>query len=302
MMAVGVESLSTKDDAKTAAVNGHRKYHTAETPYTLPAGTDADEWHRLNAQHYGIKSYWGGNNAGAQWPENPKKILEISVGSGVWALEVAEQFPGAEVVGVDIVEPKLERKPTNFTFKMLNVVKDPWPFASDTFDIVHCRFLTMHIPEFHKLLEKAIDATAPGGILMFEDPDLGVKSDTKPVPTAAQLFFAIYHGCCESVGVDARPGPKFASIIRGSRKCSEIHETLVSVPMGDWTEDKRLHGIGLGMQAGLIEGARGQNPRMFQFGMTREIVEGMVKEVQKNENQLYYDLYFVWARKRRALV
>ncbi|KZT56692.1 S-adenosyl-L-methionine-dependent methyltransferase [Calocera cornea HHB12733] len=297
-MAIGPEELTGSGASTVPTLNGHRKYHTAETPYSLPSGTDESEWHRLNAQHYGLKAYWRGNNAGAKWPENPKKILEISLGSGVWAMEVAEQFPGTEVVGVDIVEPRMKRSPPNFSFHRLNVVTDTWPFAPETFDIIHCRFLCMHIPEFQALVKKAIDATKPGGIVMFEDPDLAIKSDYRPVPAQVALFFAVYHGFHEFNGVDARPGPKFAPLFKASQKFSEIHETAVSLPMGDWTEDQALNSAGMGMRSGLVDGARGQSPRMFQFGMTREIVEGMCQEVLKKDNKLHYDMYFVWGRKR----
>ncbi|KZT56691.1 S-adenosyl-L-methionine-dependent methyltransferase [Calocera cornea HHB12733] len=265
------------------------------------SGADQTESQRLNAQHNGIKAYWGGNNAGAKWPEKPAKILEIGMGSGVWAMEVAEQFSGAEVIGVDLAEPNMERKPPNFIFQRLNVATDAWPFAPDTFDIVHCRFVCIHIPNFQNLLEKAIEATAPGGIIMFEDPDLTFKSDGQPVPARAALLFALMHGYGKWNGVDTNTGPMLAPIIRASKKFSEIHESIIPAPMGDWTEDKTLHAIGLGMRAGLVDAARGTpDPRFFQFGMTREIGEGMCQEVMKNENRLYFDIHFVWARKRRA--
>ncbi len=34
-------------------------------------------------------------------------VLDIGSGSGVWAAEVAKQFPGADVLGIDIVLPHL---------------------------------------------------------------------------------------------------------------------------------------------------------------------------------------------------
>ncbi|KZT56693.1 S-adenosyl-L-methionine-dependent methyltransferase [Calocera cornea HHB12733] len=300
-MATGkVESIVTNAASISPATDRALKYHTEETPYTLPTGTDESEWARLNAQHYGIKSYWGSNSAGANWPKSPKKILELGLGTGVWALEVAAQFPGSEVIGVDIIEPNLETKPANFSFHRLNVVTDPWPFESGSFDIVHCRFLAMHLPNFRDLVKKAIDATAPNGILMFEDPALVMRSVDKAVPSPVALFFAIYQGHSEANGVNCRTGPEFLPIIRDSKQFSEIHETIVPAPMGDWTEDEKLNSIGLGLQVGLIEGARFQNPRLYRFGMTKEIVEGMCQELLKKENHLCYDMYFVWARKRKT--
>jgi len=294
--------MAAKSVPDGVIVNGDRKYHDTDEPYFLPSAIEVAEQQRLNAQHYGIKAYFGGNNAGAKWPENPKKILEISVGSGVWATEVAEQFPGAEVIGVDIVDPKLQKKPPNFTFQHLNVVKDPWPFPSNAFDIIHCRFLTMHIPHYRDVLDRAIESTAPGGIVMFEDVDLTFRSDVKPVPSPVALWTAIFDGWTDTVGVNPRPGPEFAPYFLASRKFSETHETVIPVPHGGWSDDEKLRLIGQGMHTGFIDGARAANDRVFQFGMTTEIVERMLKEVMNKENKLYFNVHFVWARKKKANV
>ncbi|EJU03998.1 S-adenosyl-L-methionine-dependent methyltransferase [Dacryopinax primogenitus] len=280
-------------------VSGDRQYHNTDEPYTLPSSKDEIEDWRLNVQHYGIKDYFGGNNCGAAWPVHPKKILEIGSGNGVWAREVCEQFPEAEVVGVDMIDG-VKNKPSNLTFQLLNFVKDAWPFAPGSFDIVHCRFVAMHIPNFEKLLDKAIEATAPGGILMFEDQDQELRAEGKPVPHPAHLGFAIFHGFCDTVNVNPRPGPLFAPLIMASRQFAETHETVVPAPVAAWSEDKKLHAIGESIRHGITGSARGLNEKLFQYGMTKDIVEGMIKEIENPKNKLYMDQYFVWARKKRS--
>jgi methylase of polypeptide subunit release factors len=34
--------------------------------------------------------------------ENPQRILDIGTGTGIWALDMADQYPEAEVIGVDL--------------------------------------------------------------------------------------------------------------------------------------------------------------------------------------------------------
>jgi methylase of polypeptide subunit release factors len=33
---------------------------------------------------------------------NPQKVLDLGTGTGIWAIDFADQFPSAEVIGVDI--------------------------------------------------------------------------------------------------------------------------------------------------------------------------------------------------------
>ena len=38
----------------------------------------------------------------AKIPENPQHILDCGTGTGIWALDVGEVYPSAEVIGVDL--------------------------------------------------------------------------------------------------------------------------------------------------------------------------------------------------------
>ena len=38
----------------------------------------------------------------AKIPEKPQRILDCGTGTGIWALDVGEVFPSAEVIGVDL--------------------------------------------------------------------------------------------------------------------------------------------------------------------------------------------------------
>ncbi len=33
---------------------------------------------------------------------NPQQILDLGTGTGIWAMDIADQFPSAQVLGIDI--------------------------------------------------------------------------------------------------------------------------------------------------------------------------------------------------------
>src|SRR5262249_29785679 len=114
------------------------------TPYLLPS--DQQEMNRLDFQHYLLRYSLRGNYAGPL--RAPASILDVGSGTGRWALEMAQLFPQATVVGTDLVEPEAKAQiqpgnaslPTNYQFVLSNLLEG-LPFPNNTFDFVHMRLL-----------------------------------------------------------------------------------------------------------------------------------------------------------------
>ncbi|KAG9079076.1 hypothetical protein FS749_008853 [Ceratobasidium sp. UAMH 11750] len=86
-----------------------RQFHDTNSNYVLP--NDEEEHKRLSYQHEAIKIMVGGNyvaplprlNAGT----SPQSMLDVCSGSGQWVFEIAQEFPFAKVVGIDLSKPTL---------------------------------------------------------------------------------------------------------------------------------------------------------------------------------------------------
>jgi ubiquinone/menaquinone biosynthesis C-methylase UbiE len=128
------------------------------------------ELERLDFQHHIFRHVLRSNYLAPI--ERPKDILDAGCGTGRWAMEMADQFPQARVVGLDIAVPPVEAgiavptrpRPANYAFVQANLL-EPLPFPDASFDFVHQRLLCGSFParawqgEVHRLAR----VTRPGG-------------------------------------------------------------------------------------------------------------------------------------------
>ncbi len=148
----------------------HGRRHLTESPYVLP--NDVEDANRLDFQHFYLKSLLKGN----YWApiRRPRAILDVAGGTGRWALEMAQQFPDAHVVCLDIVSPPndylqtnpygLGRIPPNFAFVEHDMFKG-LPFADSSFDFVHMRMTFSATPaaQWQPLIQELVRVTRRGG-------------------------------------------------------------------------------------------------------------------------------------------
>jgi ubiquinone/menaquinone biosynthesis C-methylase UbiE len=67
-------------------------------------------------------------------------VVDVGTGSGLWALEVADEFPDAEVIGTDLspVQPT-DDVPQNCQFRVESLL-DGLNFDDGSVDLLHSRY------------------------------------------------------------------------------------------------------------------------------------------------------------------
>lgn len=112
---------------------------------------------RRRIQSTGIKTDW--------------RCLEVGAGAGSiaqWMAKVIDE--SGKVVAVDlntrfmanIQDPKVE---------VLEADIRHLPWENRFFDLIHARYLLVHIPDFEVVLSKMLDLLKPGGWIVIEEPD-----------------------------------------------------------------------------------------------------------------------------------
>jgi len=80
-----------------------------------------------------------GGNILALINSDPKRIIDIGAGSGIWDVEVAKEYPSANVIGFDLSPISRKQVPANCTFEVGDLTLDLGRYPEGTFDLVHSR-------------------------------------------------------------------------------------------------------------------------------------------------------------------
>jgi SAM-dependent methyltransferase len=222
--------------------NGRMYPAYGKNTYGLPI--DEIEQDRCDLQHCKFTLCLNGNLHLAPIAEAPHKILDLGTGSGIWAIDMADKYPSAEVLGTDIAAVQPSWVPPNCRFEVEDVESD-WPYPKDSFDFIHAREFILAIRDWDRLIEQCFEHVKPGGYLELSGTYPRPKSDDNTLPDnsaykeTAEIFFKI----SESIGSSAE-APRFYKERMERAGFVDVVESIFKVPTNPWPKDKRLKMIG----------------------------------------------------------
>ncbi|KAK4041727.1 hypothetical protein C8A01DRAFT_34218 [Parachaetomium inaequale] len=116
-------STSLADSVRDYIFENGRRYHRfREGRYNFP--NDDVEQQREDMKHAMVKMLCGQLHF-APIGEHPHEVLDIGTGTGIWAIEMGDQFPASNVLGVDLSPIQPEWVPPNVRF-MVDDVESPY--------------------------------------------------------------------------------------------------------------------------------------------------------------------------------
>ncbi|KAK5653715.1 hypothetical protein OQA88_8746 [Cercophora sp. LCS_1] len=279
-----------------------RRYHAFRAgAYQMP--NDEKEMDRLDLMHH-IMIKGSGNKLFLAPLERDqvKRVLDIGTGTGIWAIEIADAFPGAEVIGNDLSPIQPQWVPPNLKFEV-DDVESPWTHAAP-FDYIFCRYMFACIAEWPKLTTSVFENLNPGAWAEFQDFDLmyysedGTLTDQHPTKFWVSKLLELADG----IGRIGSPGPRQEQWMKDAGFTNVVSKR-VRLPIGPWPRDPQLKEIGILNLAQVLDGLEAFSLRLLidVAGMSAEEVGVLLAKVRaevKDPNiHMQFDFYVTYGQK-----
>ncbi|KAI9810834.1 MAG: hypothetical protein M1827_006041 [Pycnora praestabilis] len=277
-----------------------RKYHRyREGSYVFP--NDELENERLDLQYELLKFVFGGKAYYAPIT-NPKKILDIGTGTGMWPIEMGESphplitifevrinlfcsggVPEVrsrfykelvyeitstdwkhQITGTDLSPIQPDWVPDNVHFVIDDAAEDDWLYPPSSFDYIHTRVLLGCFEDFRTIIAKGFRYTKPGGWMESQEWFPSVYCDD------ATMFpdwpFAEWSKYSDDAAMRlGRPLRIANKLKRWYEEAGfvDVHEEVYKMPLNPWPKDQRYKNIGHMQEMNWIDGLQAFSLALF---------------------------------------
>lgn len=271
-----------------------RTYHAYRMGrYSLP--NDDKENERLDIHHALIYKAMGGRLYFAPINPNLQRAIDIATGTGIWAIQFADQHQSAEVIGNDLSPTQTTMVPPNLKF-IVDDIEGDWGYERQPFDFVHARFLAGAVRDWPRLMQQTFNCTKPGGWAEFQDWNTFIYSHDNSIPpdSAIAKFHAMCGNARESQGFDMKPGKSLEGWMKAAG-FQNVHAQKIYLPLGTWPKDRSLKEIGafnlLQMQEAVEAICLGTLPHAPEPWSYEEIQAFLIQIRQDFRNRKFHGRY-----------
>ncbi|ORY02936.1 S-adenosyl-L-methionine-dependent methyltransferase [Clohesyomyces aquaticus] len=284
-------------------LNGRRYHKFREGEYWGP--NDEEQNDQLDIAHH-MFTILLDNKLYLAPVENPKRVLDLGCGTGIWCTDVADEHPAAEVIGIDLspIQPQFTAPNCHFE---IDDITSPWTYPPNSFDFIHIRTLYGSIGDWPKLYGEIFDHLEPGGWLNQLEISIQFKSDdgTLAPDHILSQWSDIFHEAGERFGKSFRSVLDLKGWIKEAG-FEDVHEIWHKLPVNTWSSDPKMKELGRWNYLHCTQGAEGWGLFLLTEVMKWTKEEAMVfiarfrQGLRDRKVHAYFETVTIYGRKPQA--
>ncbi|KAK3945710.1 Phosphoethanolamine N-methyltransferase [Diplogelasinospora grovesii] len=226
---------------------------------------------------------------------NGGEVLDLGTGTGIWAIEVGDRYPAAQITGIDLSPIQPNFVPENVHF-FVDDFEEEWVDPENKYDFIHVRFTVYSIRDRKLFLQRALRHLKPGGYIEIQELHFFPHCDDQSMTPQTPYAFRDYMNYMED-GIRALGSDLHAILLMSDELkqvgFEDVTTTTHKCPIGLWPRDKRLRLCGLFLRTAIMDGLRGLSRRpLTNLGWTQLQIEMFLVDVRKAVMDAKFHTYF----------
>ncbi|KAK5174002.1 uncharacterized protein LTR77_001081 [Saxophila tyrrhenica] len=278
-----------------------RTYHAyKDGKYIFP--NDEREADRLDLQHHLFRITFANHLYFAPL-HSPRRALDVGTGTGIWAMEFADEFPDCDVIGIDLSPGQPQMVPPNCKF-IIDDAEDLWVYP-EKFDYVHARLMAGCFADWPAFFRQAYENLEPGGWLEIQDYGLPVRSadgtaDGTDLMKWGELLCEAARNMGRPMGTDCADHYVAQMTEAGF---VDINQRMFMWPSNGWPKDPLMKTLGQWNQTNILDGLEGFCLALLTRGLGWQKAEVDVfvakvsRDLRSRKIHAYFPMPVTYARK-----
>lgn len=227
---------------------------------------------------------------------SPERVLDVGTGTGIWAIDFANEHPTTSVIGTDISPAQPIWVPPNCKFEIDDASQLPWTYPDNHFDYVHFRLMLGSLADWGAVYREAYRVLKPSGWIEHCDYEIAVPAvghSSLPPDSPFHQWGDIFRRAGDKTGRTFETTKQAPGLLQDAG-FKDIQEKRLKLPIGSWPADKKLQDVGAYNLAATEAGLQGFALYLLTqvHGWTAEeanaYIERMRKELRNRKVHPYY--------------